>query len=474
MEQELHEDLDRDGRCSLDDAKSDTEAILLPVPSSGAVKQQHDDVVAAVSPTEVEEEGEQTKRRGTGRATRRRRKRRNEIQRQAEQALLGLTSPGAPNPPDNNNPSQGPLQLPPSIVTTTTIQHLPADRSHTWPAVLERRSPSWQPDVDGVALIGQLGFLPGNALRVPCYEDQVPCLCKAPHSTKNGSTESAVYDSRMEGDGGGGGAPVTLELYPLALRNESAATERPSGGAKAGRRRRQRRQHAVEATTHPADRATNLITGVGGEATAVEADDAPTSDTAVPVGSVSASSPPDCSPAAVVLEPFPTLYWLTHPVLKTLVSQLEVEGWGRRLEERLASDFAALERMRLAHAAYGSYRTNLLTESDVTLLVERRWMAAVGPDRGIAGMRYGNDASAGCGGGVKCLHAHAAHYLSRSNSNGGLDNVVGQWVMELVEERVLRGLAAATNNSTIDGLTDGTPAIDATTPPPVCDSVVMH
>jgi hypothetical protein len=211
----------------------------------------------------------------------------------------------------------------------------------------------------------------------------------------------------------------------------------------------------------------------------------------------------------VVLEPFPTLYWLTHPLLRILVSQLEVEGWGRQLEERLRNDIMAQQSMQRAHAHYGSYRYTLLSSEDRQLLKQRNWETALCPDtRGVAGIMFA-EGEVGSGSGskrgttsslssricsVKCLHAHAAHYLSahRCNTttaattsdrnstsqgtegcdpamdNGGDDNVVGMWVMELIQERLLLvddDMAAAPAAAAAAAADEGTVHEPGTVPP---------
>jgi hypothetical protein len=86
--------------------------------------------------------------------------------------------------------------------------------------------------------------------------------------------------------------------------------------------------------------------------------------------------------------PFPTLFWLTCPILVKRASKLEAEGRMRALNEVLSGSEDESERLGDA----------------VTRLRERRDSHAVIDDGGVAP-----------GGGperVKCLHAHVAHELS--------------------------------------------------------------
>lgn len=86
--------------------------------------------------------------------------------------------------------------------------------------------------------------------------------------------------------------------------------------------------------------------------------------------------------------PFPTLFWLTCPMLVKRASQLEGGGWMASLNEELTQNEALHGRLRTA----------------VSHLLDRR-------DRHARFV----DSGAPPGGGpdrVKCLHAHIAHELS--------------------------------------------------------------
>jgi hypothetical protein len=87
--------------------------------------------------------------------------------------------------------------------------------------------------------------------------------------------------------------------------------------------------------------------------------------------------------------PFPTFYYLTHPVLVAAMSRLEAEGRMRGLTERLEQDETLADAYRAAHAAY---------------LADREAVEAV-PE--LAGVSAG-----GMPARVKCLHALAAHALA--------------------------------------------------------------
>lgn len=94
--------------------------------------------------------------------------------------------------------------------------------------------------------------------------------------------------------------------------------------------------------------------------------------------------------------PFPTLYWLTCPVMVKRASKLESEGWMEELNERLKADHRLRERLADAIASYKEARDR----HDV--LVPIPAPPGGGPDR------------------VKCLHSHTAHELVDPNPVGAL------------------------------------------------------
>ncbi len=86
--------------------------------------------------------------------------------------------------------------------------------------------------------------------------------------------------------------------------------------------------------------------------------------------------------------PFPTLFWLTCPVLVKRASGLEAEGWMTQLSDRLSRDGALKARLQEAIQRYRARRDRLERIED------SGGPPGGGPDR------------------VKCLHAHLAHELS--------------------------------------------------------------
>ena len=87
--------------------------------------------------------------------------------------------------------------------------------------------------------------------------------------------------------------------------------------------------------------------------------------------------------------PFPTFYYLTHPVLVAAVSRLEAEGLMRQWSDLVAPGGPYAEQYAAAHAAY---------------LADRE---AAGEVPEIAGFSAGGMPTR-----VKCLHALAGHALA--------------------------------------------------------------
>jgi len=126
-----------------------------------------------------------------------------------------------------------------------------------------------------------------------------------------------------------------------------------------------------------------------------------------------------------LVEPFPTIFWVTNPHIRALISKLELQQYGIKYEKDLADNKEAQEFMNTAHVNYGKEREKVITKEDWEWIRTRKWEGAFAKTRGVAGIR--NPRS------VKCLHAHAAHFWS-----GCTDNVIGGWVAKEVEKMLTK------------------------------------
>lgn len=93
--------------------------------------------------------------------------------------------------------------------------------------------------------------------------------------------------------------------------------------------------------------------------------------------------------------PFPTLYWLTCPILVKRASQLEAEGWMRELSFRLGEAPELRARLAAAIARLGARR------DEHEVIEDSGGPPGGGPER------------------VKCLHSHLAHELAGGSNPAG-------------------------------------------------------
>lgn len=114
------------------------------------------------------------------------------------------------------------------------------------------------------------------------------------------------------------------------------------------------------------------------------------------------------------IEPFPTLFWLTCPILREQLSRLEEQGVIGQLEAKIAHDPDLQARYVEDHRRYAQERFSLVSFTERALLERRGWLESL-QDRGIAGIADFRT--------VKCLHAHYAHHLARGS-------VIGRWLEE--------------------------------------------
>lgn len=259
-------------------------------------------------------------------------------------------------------------------------------------------------DRDRRSIQRQLGYLPGNALRIAARHRRT--------STNSTTKEKEEVEELEEEE------PTVLQLYPLVLREASAGGK--SDGHKFKSRQRgtnpkrddklppqtAQQQHEKELSYSYCDSSSENLCRVRGEDQEV-------------TPRVTNHIDWRTSDGNFVVEPFPTIYWITCPRLRSLIGRLEEEGRISVLETKLRNDSEALQLMAEAHSVYRSDRWSLLTTTDQEQMNARNWNY-VG---GIAGIqRYDT---------IKCLHSHVAHYLAKGPSSR---NIVGQWVIEALEK----------------------------------------
>ena len=110
--------------------------------------------------------------------------------------------------------------------------------------------------------------------------------------------------------------------------------------------------------------------------------------------------------------PFPTLYYLTHPVLTAAASRLESEGVMREMSARLEEDAEVAAAYRDAHESY-------LTERDAIESLGTDFSGGGMPDR------------------VKCLHVLMAHSLAKGR---GINPFGDEALARVAAEPVMAGI----------------------------------
>ncbi|MBF0545356.1 MAG: DUF501 domain-containing protein [Candidatus Riflebacteria bacterium] len=116
-----------------------------------------------------------------------------------------------------------------------------------------------------------------------------------------------------------------------------------------------------------------------------------------------------------ILKPFPTFLWLVCPRLKKLVSRLEASQMVSMYEKRLSEEEEFREKYLDSQRKIGTIRLEFAQRKNPELSEE---VIRILRETSIAGSR---DLL-----GVKCLHAHLAHFLAYGN------NPIGEEVLRLI------------------------------------------
>lgn len=124
---------------------------------------------------------------------------------------------------------------------------------------------------------------------------------------------------------------------------------------------------------------------------------------------------PQCIESVPVFEgkPFPTLYWLTCPLLLREVGRLEEKGMVKSFEQKLNEEPEFFKQYMMAHE-----ETRQRKEKLIENMVLENWQRDAVLKRGIGGIRNM--------GSVKCLHLHLANFL------GSVNNPVGAIVWQTI------------------------------------------
>lgn len=312
--------------------------------------------------------------------------------------------------------------------------------------------------IDEFQLKAQLGYVPGNAICVAARTSLEESFNISDTSEIDDNSPSTSSSSSSPST-----PPSVLKLYPMAVR------ETYRGGTTDGRKFKGRRRGVERSSTKGNDEKTddsnNQSTSKTDSKKAkkercwfIESPSDGQAAVATKIDTVAQHDDDDKeAPEAPkhIIEPFPTTYWLTSPKLRTYISKMELskDNNVQTIERRLCSSQEYLNQMERAHKSYGRTRWQLLTSQDRERVIERGWENALDERRGVAGISL-TKGRFDC---VKCLHAHAAHYLAQvaeweeememgdiSDNNAEDEecnrddlNLVGKWTMEAVEKLLL-------------------------------------
>lgn len=310
---------------------------------------------------------------------------------------------------------------------------------------------------DEQKLTSQLGFVPGN----------VVCVAARLTSEFDITKSSAEQQQQMN-------VPSVVKLYPMVVRDSY------HGGKSDGRQFKGRRRGGMRMD----DNKSKTTSGDSNPETSTIENAISCSNDVDSNANINKSAYTQCTKQSKerywfindnkqdimkqqIIEPFPTLYWLTSPLLRSQISKIELSKTHgvQSMEQKLRSSQQYLEQMERAHKSYGKARWELLTDDDREEVLKRGWGEALGVGRGVAGIRpkktkHASGDAIETWDGVKCLHAHAAHYLAqleewreerlsshddckRNNLEGLIEsfdrddlNLVGKWTVEAVLESI--------------------------------------
>ena len=340
---------------------------------------------------------------------------------------------------------------------------------------------------DEHVLLSQLGYIPGNAIcvaaRISSMKEDTTTTTTTTTTTKTTSSSSYNHDSSQT-QSSSLPTPLVVKLYPMAAR------QKYGGGKSDGRAFKGRRRGAMRLDAEKNVEVNKVIEPEKQEERDKNAEKEKRESTQhispPPAGKSKKTKNEIQNDNNLIIEPFPTLYWLTHPQLHTQISKLELSTDYNvsKMEERLRSSPLYLQQMKRAHLSYGRKRWELLTLKDRDYVMQCGWTSALDDSRGVAGIRLCKGDDDTCNNSiisennnyrddngktekqttttttkqngqrrskgydcVKCLHAHVAHYLAQ----------VSEWEEGLIKEeeveefRIQEEAAMEGNDDLVEG-----------------------
>lgn len=119
-------------------------------------------------------------------------------------------------------------------------------------------------------------------------------------------------------------------------------------------------------------------------------------------------------------KPFPTIYWLSCPVLKEKIFELEDTGYIQELKQKKNQIDEFRNELDNSHRRYAQVRIKLLSKNELENAKKMSEdLFEMLMESGVAGIREKE--------GIKCLHGHYADYIVGGN------NPVGREVAKIID-----------------------------------------
>lgn len=110
-------------------------------------------------------------------------------------------------------------------------------------------------------------------------------------------------------------------------------------------------------------------------------------------------------------QPFPTTYWMCDPLLREKISEIEINGFIKELEQQIIPNDKKLEQSLLEdNLNYIRNRWSLLSAEDASKIKESAMRTL--RQRGIGGIFDFRN--------IRCLHMHYAYHLIHGSSIGAI------------------------------------------------------
>jgi len=284
-------------------------------------------------------------------------------------------------------------------VGTSTGTVLPTDRNRTWPGVFEARKKLRHEEKNKLRsaiqvydedddqgdrtpssyiasssnskkkkLISQLGYIPGNLLRILTASSSSNCNINNMLSSSSLICLANILSNNLNHD-----TPIAVELYPIVIRDVY------EGGKYGGRNGRSKKARVRKPSLNQQPEKVDNV--ARSQSRILSREVLPKNEIGDSIASNNKTNSRNeknshlTDSESIVIEPFPTIYWLTLPILRILVSKLELQHKNKEYKTGLKNDANEYRTMESAHQQYANKRYSLiqLSSSDEEFIVHRKW-----------------------------------------------------------------------------------------------------